>query len=240
MTTKPKARKFRIPRSMAANALASGPAPGGDAAPAGQTRAPQTESGQPPNTIDAIRQEGLTGRQLRIARRIAEKNGLLPVSDYDAVRQLRDSNIDPFSRESIIDLIRGKQKRTRQDQGSGTAPGTALAPAEHRLPQPLQDTPQSQESIAYRRNREIQKIQLEIARRRRRKLLLNRAELDRLVGAVERRGYTLVPLELYWKQGRAKLRIGLAKGKKEHDKRATEKDRDWQRERSRLMKSSRR
>lgn len=71
---------------------------------------------------------------------------------------------------------------------------------------------------------------------RTRKLLLNRAELDGLVGAVERRGYTLVPLELYWKNGRAKLRIGLAKGKKEHDKRATEKDRDWQREKSRLMK----
>src|SRR5690606_10398186 len=75
---------------------------------------------------------------------------------------------------------------------------------------------------------------------RTRKLLLNRAELDRLIGAVERRGYTLVPLELYWKQGRAKLKIGLAKGKKEHDKRATEKDRDWQRERSRLMKHSKR
>jgi len=71
---------------------------------------------------------------------------------------------------------------------------------------------------------------------RTRKLLLNRAELDRLVGAVERRGYTLVPLELYWKAGRAKLRIGLAKGKKEHDKRATSKDRDWQREKSRVMK----
>lgn len=71
---------------------------------------------------------------------------------------------------------------------------------------------------------------------RTRKLLLNRAELDRLVGAVERRGYTLVPLELYWKNGLAKLRIGLAKGKKEHDKRATSKDRDWQREKSRLMK----
>ena len=73
---------------------------------------------------------------------------------------------------------------------------------------------------------------------RTRKLLLNRSELNRLVGAVERRGYTLVPLELYWKNGRAKLRIGLAKGKKEHDKRATEKDRDWQREKSRLMKHS--
>ena len=73
---------------------------------------------------------------------------------------------------------------------------------------------------------------------RTRKLLLNRAELDRLVGAVERRGYTLVPLELYWKAGRAKLRIGLAKGKKEHDKRSTSKDRDWEREKSRLMKHS--
>ena len=71
---------------------------------------------------------------------------------------------------------------------------------------------------------------------RTRKLLLNRSELNGLVGAVERRGYTLVPLEMYWKNGRAKLRIGLAKGKKEHDKRATEKDRDWQREKSRLMK----
>jgi SsrA-binding protein len=71
---------------------------------------------------------------------------------------------------------------------------------------------------------------------RTRKLLLNRAELNRLVGAVERRGYTLVPLELYWKGAHAKLRVGLAKGKKEHDKRATTKDRDWQREKSRLMK----
>ena len=71
---------------------------------------------------------------------------------------------------------------------------------------------------------------------RTRKLLLNRAEIDRLVGAVERRGYTLVPLEMYGKKGRAKLRIGLAKGKKEHDKRASSKDRDWQREKSRLLK----
>jgi SsrA-binding protein len=71
---------------------------------------------------------------------------------------------------------------------------------------------------------------------RTRKLLLNKSELSGLIGAVERRGYTLVPLELYWKRGKAKLKIGLAKGKKEHDKRATSKDRDWQREKSRLMK----
>jgi len=71
---------------------------------------------------------------------------------------------------------------------------------------------------------------------RARKLLLNRAEIDRLIGEVERDGYTIVPLELYWKAGRAKLRIGLAKGKKQHDKRASEKDRDWQRDKARVMR----
>jgi SsrA-binding protein len=71
---------------------------------------------------------------------------------------------------------------------------------------------------------------------RTRKLLLHRNELDRLIGATERRGFTIVPLELYWKQGRAKLQIGLAKGKKQHDKRATEKDRDWQRDRARALR----
>ena len=75
---------------------------------------------------------------------------------------------------------------------------------------------------------------------RTRKLLLQRRQLDHLVGAVERQGYTLVPLELYWKNGRAKLAIGLAKGKKQHDKRATDKDRDWQRDKGRIMKSLRR
>lgn len=71
---------------------------------------------------------------------------------------------------------------------------------------------------------------------RTRKLLLNRREIDQLIGAVERRGYTIVPLDLHWEKGRAKLSIGLAKGKKQHDKRATEKDRDWQRDRQRLLK----
>ena len=71
---------------------------------------------------------------------------------------------------------------------------------------------------------------------RTRKLLLNRSELQRLIGAVERKGYTLIPLELYWKNGRAKLQLGLAKGKKQHDKRATEKDRDWQRDKARLLR----
>ena len=73
---------------------------------------------------------------------------------------------------------------------------------------------------------------------RTRKLLMHRLELDRLVGAVERKGYTLVPLNLHWCKGRVKLDIGLAKGKKQHDKRASEKDRDWQRQKAQIMKAS--
>jgi SsrA-binding protein len=74
---------------------------------------------------------------------------------------------------------------------------------------------------------------------RTRKLLLHRHQLDQLVGSVERRGYTVVPLQLYWKAGRAKLEIGLAKGKKQHDKREVDKDRDWQRDKARFLKSRR-
>ena len=71
---------------------------------------------------------------------------------------------------------------------------------------------------------------------RTRKLLMHRREIDRLAGLVERRGFTLVPLELYWKQGRAKLTVGLAKGKRKRDKRAAEKDRDWARDKARILK----
>ncbi|MDD3609324.1 MAG: SsrA-binding protein SmpB [Halothiobacillaceae bacterium] len=73
---------------------------------------------------------------------------------------------------------------------------------------------------------------------RTRRLLLNREEINRLIGAVERKGYTIIPTALYWKRGRAKLEIGLAKGKKDYDKRATEKERDWQRDKARLMRKS--
>lgn len=72
---------------------------------------------------------------------------------------------------------------------------------------------------------------------RSRKLLLSRRELDRLVGAVERSGYTLVPLKLYWSRGHAKLALGLGKGKKQHDKRASKKEHDWQRQRQRILKN---
>ncbi len=71
---------------------------------------------------------------------------------------------------------------------------------------------------------------------RSRKLLLHAEEIKKLIGKVERAGYTLVPLNMHYAKGRIKLDVGLAKGKKEHDKRATEKDREWQREKQRVMR----
>ena len=68
-------------------------------------------------------------------------------------------------------------------------------------------------------------------------MLLHNEELKKLIGAVERKGYTLIPVAIYWKHGRAKLEISLAKGKAEHDKRDVERDRDWQREKQRLLKT---
>jgi SsrA-binding protein len=73
--------------------------------------------------------------------------------------------------------------------------------------------------------------------RRTRKLLLHRAEIDRLIGAVERQGHTLVPLAMYWKKNRAKVELGLARGKQLHDKRASEKERDWNREKQRALRA---
>jgi len=70
-----------------------------------------------------------------------------------------------------------------------------------------------------------------------RKVLLNRREIDRLTGLVERKGYTLIALELYWSKNHVKVAVGLAKGKKQHDKRATEKDRDWQRDKAQALKA---
>ena len=72
---------------------------------------------------------------------------------------------------------------------------------------------------------------------RTRKLLLHNEEIIKLIAKVERAGYTLVPLDLHFTKGRVKVEIGLAKGKKQHDKRDTEKERDWEREKGRIMRS---
>ena len=74
--------------------------------------------------------------------------------------------------------------------------------------------------------------------KRKRKLLAHRGEIDRLLGMVDRKGYTLVALSAYWSRGRAKLKIGIARGKKTHDKRASIKERDWKRDQARMLKSS--
>ena len=71
---------------------------------------------------------------------------------------------------------------------------------------------------------------------RNRKLLLHRAELNKIIGAVERKGFALVPTAMYWKNGHVKLEIGVARGKKMHDKRETEKKRDWERQKARLVR----
>jgi SsrA-binding protein len=73
---------------------------------------------------------------------------------------------------------------------------------------------------------------------RTRKLLLHRNEIDRLAGAVDRKGKTVVPTAMYWSKGRAKVEIGIATGKKQHDKRRTQRDRDWDRQKARILKHS--
>ena len=72
--------------------------------------------------------------------------------------------------------------------------------------------------------------------RRTRKLLLHKQEIDKLIGAVERKGYTIVPTAMYWKHNRVKVEIALARGKQDHDKRDAEKERDWNREKQRTMR----
>ena len=74
---------------------------------------------------------------------------------------------------------------------------------------------------------------------RTRKLLMHEREIAQLIGKVERAGYSLVPLDLHYTRGRVKLAVGLAKGKRQYDKRETQKDKDWQREKARIMKSRR-
>ena len=73
---------------------------------------------------------------------------------------------------------------------------------------------------------------------RTRRLLLHRKQIDQLKGAVERKGKTVVPTAMYWVKGRAKLEIAIATGKKQHDKRRTERDRDWERSKARILKHS--
>ncbi|KIC51229.1 capsule biosynthesis protein [Tateyamaria sp. ANG-S1] len=200
MTTKPKARKFRIKRTVptpgtAASATARAqateapeqPAPPPQAATA-TPQTPEAKTGevassqqvQSENTIDAIRQEGLTGRQLRMARRVAQKHGLAPTSDFDAVRLLRAKGIDPFQRANMLELVVPQAGAEQHEGGAPDAfanlPATTGGAGSGRaqLPQTVevarQQLPSTELSPAERRSQEIQNIQRDITRRRQKKM----------------------------------------------------------------------
>jgi capsular polysaccharide transport system permease protein len=161
------------PQSAAATAPTAGPGADTDPTPrSGQVSSPREISAS--QSLDEIRKEGLTGRQLRMARRLAQKHGLAPTSDFDAVRLLRAKGLDPFQRSSILELLKSD---TTKDQNTGPSqPGTDVGPSRVQLPQtvPVDKAmlPSTQLSPAERRSEEIMRIQRDIGRRRRRKLLL--------------------------------------------------------------------
>ena len=226
MTTKPKAKKFRIRRTTSEAEQASEteaatarpvtpPQPQGsdgavtdgtsssqggvkDSQPAGATaqERPSTTEGATvregqvssaseeagTTDIEEIKREGLTGRQLRLARRVAQKHDLPATSDYDAVRLLRQRGIDPFKRANMLELVVPQGQKNN-------VPAThqaANAPKPQTLPQTVDKGKTSvaapgQLSPAERRNREIRSIQRDIARRRRRKMALLGARLGAFV-----------------------------------------------------------
>ncbi|WP_299674150.1 capsule biosynthesis protein [uncultured Roseobacter sp.] len=190
MTTKPTARRFRIKRAGQASGAT-------DKKPADRAEAPRTEAPakaapsrqEPPRDtgdtrgpdaarteLDTIRKEGLTGRQLRMARRVAHKNGLEPTSDFDAVRLLRQRGIDPFQRSNMLELVVPKNPG---DPASGGSAGGEIGAQAGRIQLP-QTTPLDRETLpatehlspAELRDRQISEIQQDITRRRRRKLAM--------------------------------------------------------------------
>ena len=213
MTTKPKAKRFRIRRSGSLTGGTGGPA-AQPAEPPAEAEAPQRPA-RPRQTaeqpaqqidgpgqvsaeaeIDAIRKEGLTGRQLRMARRVAQKHGLPVTSDFDAVLQLRAKGIDPFQRANILELV-----VPEADASKTAAPDAARAEGRTQLPQTTtggqgddrlqlpQTMPAKKPQLpstdvrepSDRRSDEIMKIQRDIARRRRRNLAMLGARLGMFV-----------------------------------------------------------
>lgn len=209
MTTKPKAKKFRIRRNPASpdagstgESAAARPIPAPDAQssagaasasaqqqPTGSEQSPKAAAaaGKPPlsgqvssaretrleTDIDAIRQEGLTGRQLRMARRVAQKHDLPATSDFDAVRLLREKGIDPFKRANMLELV-VPQNKAQPDNTPAVGQPVQLPQT---VPAAKTNLPSTELSPAQRRQHEISEMQREIAGRRRRKLVLLLARL---------------------------------------------------------------
>lgn len=161
MTTKPKAKKFRIRRSGSLSADQNGAqngvqntqaVVGSDVSDARQVATEQS--------VEDIRKEGLTGRQLRMARRVAQKHGLAPTSDFDAVRLLRANGVDPFQRANVLELVPGN--------GGQPLPGKVQLP--QTVPTAQTNLPSTEVDTAGARAQAIIEIQRDIAKRRRRKL----------------------------------------------------------------------
>lgn len=196
MTMKPKARKFRVRRP--SPSATSGRGKDAPRAPEGVVGKPTPSNVQPAKDtkhstavpsaasgstdLDVIRSEGLTGRQLRLARRIAQKQGLFPTSDFDAVRMLRLKGIDPFARSTMLQLVvpegpAGHDGTAETSDALDMVVATPGGAGKSQLPQTVTqagDTLPSTEQLspAQRREREITQIQKDIQRRRRRKMSL--------------------------------------------------------------------
>ncbi len=162
MTIRPKATKYRIRRGTPLHDPDATPAEtGGTEANVGST---SPEAQTPDQILADIKREGLTGRQLRMARRVAQRHGIAAISDYDAIRQLRAQGIDPFQSSNMLELV------VAGDKAETNAPDTLLPQTK---PTATASPPASPPSIAMaeeERSREIQRIQRDIVRRRRRKL----------------------------------------------------------------------
>lgn len=206
MTTKPKARKFRIKRTTplgvegSENHAANRSVPReAEDLPRPQARATQEPLKTPTQNIarqsavdspqqvkaetdiDAIRREGLTGRQLRMARRMAQKHGLAPISDFDAVRQLRLKGIDPFQSSNMLELV-VPTKDGEDDAEMGTVlPGMGKIQLPQTIKPASSQVPQTEVYTADRRAMEITGIQRDIASRRRKRLALLLARLSAFV-----------------------------------------------------------
>lgn len=206
MTMKLTAKRFRIRRAepveplppraaLAQEGMLFAPAPGDDGfgdqsflkpAPANAPPASAQSAGTeaPGTEMDAIRREGLTGRQLRLARRLAQKHNMPATSDFDAVRLLRQAGIDPFQRSSLMDLL----PDSGGDGGEGPPPSSrALAPVPGdgvRLPQTVKPVqlPSTEVQADQSHAQDIMRIQRDLARRRRRKAVLLMARLFFFVG----------------------------------------------------------
>ncbi len=150
----------------------SGPATPSPATPAAQPADPTTA----PQDLDTIRHEGLTGRQLRMARRLAQKHGLPATSDFDAVRLLRRAGIDPFQRSALMELVAGDDEDDQEDANTPAAASRALTvqPDRVRLPQTVKPAalPSTDLRAEHSHVAEVRRIQAEIVARRRRKLAL--------------------------------------------------------------------